>query len=130
MTTNIREDVNTWVANIPYWTHRATIRTYYKLYQVNTDILMDRLFKNRYVHQLFWVLEQDTTGFNHLHMLLGTSLLGNRLEVKNKLNNILGGKDNAKYFDFVEDIQQDKLHKYVGYCTKKLNGNDSWGVLL
>jgi hypothetical protein len=76
------------------------------------------------------VLEEDTTGFNHLHMLLGTSLLGNTIDVKKKLNKILGGKYNAKYFDYVDDIQQDKLHKYVGYCTKKLNGNDNFGVLL
>ena len=126
---NIRDSVNDWVTHIPNWTHCATLRGYYKLNYHNTDKLMDKLFKYQYIYQIFWVLENDTTGYNHLHLLLGSTLLGENYDVKNKLNRYLGGKQ-WDYFKYVDQVKPNDLHKYVGYCTKKIDTNNGYGVLM
>ena len=82
VTNQYRNSVNDYITSIPNWNYAATIRRYYKLQSHSSEKLMDRLFRHKNIYQIFWVLENDTTGYNHLHLLLGSTLLGNWLEVK------------------------------------------------
>ena len=130
VTNKYRTSVNDWVDTIPNWNYAATIRRHYKLKSHSAEKLMERLFKHKSIYQIFWVLENDSTGYNHLHLLLGSTLLGNYVDVKDELNTYLGGKPNAQCFNYVKPIEPSEVKYYTGYCTKQLNGNSSYGVLL
>ena len=75
VTNQYRTSVNDWVDTIPNWNYAATIRRHYKLKSHSAEKLMERLFKHKSIYQIFWVLENDSTGYNHLHLLLGSTLL-------------------------------------------------------
>jgi|TARA_E500000178_G_C16721479_1_gene617425 hypothetical protein len=130
LTNTYRTEVNNYISSIPNWNYSATIRRHYKLNLHNSEKLMDRLFKWKYINKIFWVLENDTTGYNHLHLLLDSTLLGNYADIKDEMNTYLGGKKNAMCFSWLQPIQPSEVNYYIGYCTKKLSGNGGYGILI
>ena len=130
VTNTYRNNINDYINSISGWNYAATIRRYYKLKSHSAEKLMERLFKHKSIYQIFWVLENDTTGYDHMHLLLGSTMLGNYVDVKDKLNTYLGGKPNAQCFNYVKPIEPSEIKYYTGYCTKQLNGNTDYGILL
>ena len=113
------------------WNLTATIRPFkYKLSETNAFDLASRLMKYKDIIKVFYALENDNTGHNHMHLLLDTQFLVDYLKMKEvrwELNSMLGMKYNSGMVQYVDTIRTN-----VGICkyvTKHIGGNNVYNLL-
>ena len=113
------------------WNLTATIRPFkYKLSETNAFDLASRLMKYKDIKKVFYALENDNTGHNHMHLLLDTQFLVDYLKMKEvrwELNSMLGMKYNSGMVQYVDTIRTNVgVSKYV---TKHIGGNNAYNLL-
>ena len=91
------------------WNLTATVRPFkYRLSETNAFDLASRLMRYKDIIKVFYALESDRTGFNHMHLLLDTKFLLDHLKMKEirwELNEMLGQKYNSGMVQYVDKIR-------------------------
>ena len=107
--------INTYWANyieMFSWNILATIRLHYKISETSADRMTTALIKYKKVNGLFYSLEYDRAGGNHIHLLLDTESSMSSLELASGI---------GKYEKSVTYFENVKSKKAVSnYCTKHL----------
>lgn len=118
-----------YVEELADWTHIATIRPHnYILNIENSSSLMKRLHSHKLVRNVFWVLEKDTSRFNHIHLLMEyLDLDTNMKDARGRVNNMLGAKYDSGLVGHIDLIDKSKIKGAINYACKYINTNSAYG---
>tara|TARA_A100001015_G_scaffold155777_1_gene172900 strand:+ start:571 stop:969 length:399 start_codon:yes stop_codon:yes gene_type:complete len=121
-----------YVEGMGNWSHIATVRPpNYRLNETNSSTLMKRLYSDRFIRKVFWVLEKDTSKLNHLHLLLDYIDMDNDMKaIRGRLNIMLGAKRDSQLVGFVDKVEQSKVKGAINYACKYINVNSAYGFEL
>ena len=111
------------------WSHIATVRPYNWSLDINkSSDLMKNMFRYKSIRKVFWVLEKDTSGKNHLHLLIDYVNPDTDLKaLKCDLNKMMGYSKKSSLVQHVDIVQEDKVKGAINYACKYINTNSAYG---
>ena len=105
-----------WLHNTFNWTHFATLRPYWKIYEHTGEKFMNNLKKYKAIQSVFYVIEPDEVNWKnyHIHMLIHSNLYMDREIFRKCLHSTKASK-------LINDFQEVKNNEAVShYCSKRI----------
>ena len=97
------------------WTHIATVRLHYKMNEYVADKMTTSLVKSNQINHLFYAVENDRLGINHMHLLLN----GMATVTTGSIAKGLGKY--SKAVSYLKEVHDQEAVSW--YCSKQLSND-------